>query len=119
MVSFLIDSGSSCSAISEREADLMNLEIALFPERKQESVGFGGAFKSRIINCPIHLTFGSDKQKYRITCNGNFFINCIPSDKTPEEREKLLQLVPSVLGMDLLGHFETRLTANSVELLAS
>lgn len=116
VVSFLVDSGATYSAISEKELELMGLGSSIFPEEKKTSIGFGGTFRNRVVNCPVHLTFGSDKQRHRIVVDGGLKIICIPPDKKPEERERMLQLTPSILGMDVLCKFNVHIYKRTIEL---
>jgi hypothetical protein len=118
MVSFLVDSGSKFSAITEKEATIMRIDISSLPYTKEESVGFGGFFKNRNINREVILTFKSNQDEYRIKF-GSFRVNCIPPDLTREERERLIQVTPNVLGMDILRLFKTYLDINHVELVLS
>lgn len=117
VISFLVDSGSNFSAISEKEAEVMGLDCSMLPEAKGEAVGFGGTFRTRVINSTVYLTFGLDEQKHRIAYSSGLKVVCIPPDKTPEEREKLLRFTPCVLGMDVLGNFEVHIYRNRVELV--
>lgn len=88
----------------------------MFPEEKKMAIGFGGTLKNRIVNCPVNLIFGSDEQKHKIVMDGGLKIICVPPDKEPQEREKLLQFTPSVLGMDVLGNFDVHIYKKRVEL---
>jgi hypothetical protein len=117
IVSFLVDTGSNFSAISEKEAESMSLDCSMLPEAKKEAVGFGGAFRMRIINSTVYLTFGSDEQKHRIAYSSGFSVVCVQPEKTSEEREKLLRFTPCVLGMDVLSNFEVHIYKNRVELI--
>jgi len=115
-VSFVVDSGATYSAISEKELELMGLDSSIFPEEKKISIGFGGTFRNRIVNCPVHMTFGSDEQKHKIVVDGGLKIICISPDRKPEEREKMLQLTPSILGMDVLCNFNVHIYRRRIEL---
>jgi len=117
VINFLVDSDAVFSAVYEKEATLMGLDCSLFPEAKREAVGFGGTFRTRVINSVVYLTFGSGDQKHRIAYSSGFKIVCVPPDKTPAEREKLLRFTPCVLGMDVLGNFEVHIYKNRVELV--
>ena len=117
MIDFLVDTGSIFSALSEKEATLMGIDCSELPEAKGEAIGFGGLFKTRMINKLVTLTFGSGNQEYRINYNSGFKVICIPSSATREEREKMLRYTPSVIGMDiLLAKFKTRVDEQKVEL---
>ena len=74
-------------------------------------------FKPKIINRPVTLTFGTDKDSLKINYNSGFKVTCIPPNTPLEEREKLLQYTPSVLGMDILYQFRTCIDRKSVELI--
>jgi len=115
MVSFLVDSGARNSAITEKEATIMGIDCSFLPYAKGEAIGFGGKFKNRIINREVILTFKSNKDEHRIKL-GSFRVTCVPPNLTREEREELIRLTPSVLGMDILRVFRTCIDANHVEL---
>jgi len=95
----------------------MGLDCSILPESKQESIGFGGTFRNKIINRLVFLTFKSGKEEHRIRYSSGFRVTCIPLDVSREEREKLLRYTPSVLGMDILRNFETRISKRKVELI--
>lgn len=116
IINFLVDTGSAFSAITEKEANLLELDRAFLPEAKQEAIGFGGTFKNKIINHPVILTFKSQKDEHKITYSSGFQIICIPPDVTHEEREKILRYTPSVLGMDILRQFQVYVDKRKVEL---
>jgi len=115
IVSFLVDSGSKFSAITEKEATIMGIDCSSLPDAKMEAVGFGGSFRNRNINREVILTFKSNQDEHRIKL-GCFQVNCIPLNLTREEREKLIRLIPNVLGMDILRTFRTCFDAGQVEL---
>lgn len=105
---FTLDSGSSFSAISEAEAILAGIDCSDLPFAKLETVGFGGFFKPRIINREVELTFATDQGEHKITRSG-FMVVCPPSDINEETRKRLIELTPSVLGMDILGKFDVHI----------
>jgi hypothetical protein len=117
MVSFLVDTGSLFSAITEKEATFMNLDCSLLPESKGEAIGFGGTFKTKMINRLVTLTFKSDDGEYKIQYSSGFRVVCFPQHIPSEQREKLLRFTPSVLGMDILSKFEVPVNKKKVELL--
>ena len=65
MIDFLIDTGAVFSAISEKEATLMGVDCSFLPESKEEAIGFGGSFKTKMINRLVTLTFKSNKKEDR------------------------------------------------------
>jgi len=116
MIKFLVDTGALGSSISEKEATLMGIDIDSLPYFKGESVGFGGSFKPKIINRPVTLTFESGKDSKKIRYDSGFKVTVVPPNTDPEERKKLLQYMPSVLGMDILYKFRTCIDERTVEL---
>jgi hypothetical protein len=88
----------------------------MLPEFRTESIGFGGTFKHKVINRPVHLTFGSDNNRYTVNFASGFRVTCIPLDVSPEEREKMLRYTPSILGMDILSRFKLYLDKKKLEL---
>ena len=62
------------------------------------------------------LTFKSNKDEYKVKCGG-FEVICTPPNVTNEERDKLIQVTPNVLGMDILRRFKTCVDKNGVELI--
>jgi len=77
----------------------------------------GGFFKNRIINREVVLTFNGDEGEHKIVCGGGFLVICIPPNLPSEDREELIRLTPSVLGMDILRRFTTCVDENRVELI--
>jgi len=116
IVNFLVDTGSSYSALSERQATLIGIDCATLPFAKIESIGFGGTFNTKIINCLVTLTFHSEEDKLKLNYGAGFRVVCVPPDLDPMQKEKLLRYTPSVLGMDILSRFETRVSKRKVEL---
>lgn len=111
-----MDTGATHSAITEREATIMNIDCSALPFSKHESIGFGGLFRNKIINREVTLTFKSNEEEYTVKCGG-FEVVCIPPNLRGEEREKLLRYTPNVLGMDILYRFKTCVYKNQVELV--
>jgi len=117
IVDFLVDTGTTYSAITEKEATIMKIDCSLLPYHKLRSVGFGGFFRNRIINREVILTFKSNKDEYQIKRGGGFMVTCIPPNVVGEDREELIRYTPNVLGMDILRYFKTCVTKNQVELI--
>lgn len=117
MINFMVDTGSLFSAITEKEAILMGLDCSALPESRDEAIGFGGTFKTKMINRLVILTFKSDKKEAKIRYSSGFRVICIPTDLDKNVREKMLRYTPSVLGMDILTKFEVYLNKRNVELL--
>lgn len=116
IVTFLVDTGSKFSAITEKEATIMGIDCSSLPYEKGEAIGFGGFFRNRNINREVIVTFKSNKDEHRMKF-GSFRVNCVPPNLTGEEREKLIRLTPDVLGMDILRRFRTCVEENQVELI--
>ena len=89
---------------------------SIFPECKNLSVGFGGTFKNRLLNCPVKLTFGADKEKYTLPYDSGLRLMTIPFGLSARDKEIILQSTKSVIGMDVLRHFKTYIDKNKVEL---
>ena len=116
-VQFLIDSGASYSAITEKESELVGLDCTELPEAKFGAVGFGGTFRNKIVNRPVFLTFhATNDETYKIPYAQGFQIVCLPKQIEKEEREKLIRYTPCVLGMDILCKFKLYIDKKKVEL---
>ena len=94
---------------------LIGLDILILPDCAEESIGFGGIFRNKMINCPVKLTFGKE-QKYTVAYDSGFRVVVFPSEIKPQQREKLIRYTPSVLGMDVLGKFKVYIDKKKVEL---
>jgi subtilase family serine protease len=94
----------------------MGIDCSDLPEAKGEAIGFGGMFKTKMINRLVTLTFRSNNHEYEIDYNSGFKVICIPPNATKEQREKILRYTPSVLGMDVLLKFKTCVDEEKVEL---
>jgi len=116
VVDFLVDTGTTYYAITEKEATIMGIDCSSLPYFKREAVGFGGLFRNRMINRQVILTFKSNEDEYKIKC-GSFIVTCVPPNMTGEEREKMIRYTPNVLGMDILRRFRTCVDKNQVELI--
>jgi hypothetical protein len=103
---FLVDTGSVYSAITEKEAQLAGIDCSMLPDYRKHCIGFGGTFRNKITNRPVYLTFGSNNNLHKITYGSGFQIVCIPSNKSSDEREKIIRYTPCVLGMDILCKFK-------------
>jgi len=115
MVDFLVDTGTTYSAITEKEATIMNIDCSALPYFRREAIGFGGLFRNKMINRLVVLTFQSNEGEHKIKC-GSFLVVCVPPNTTGEEREKMIRYTPNVLGMDILRRFRTCVDKNRVEL---
>lgn len=116
IVNFLVDTGSTYSAITEKEARLLGLDLTMLPEARKRAIGFGGMFRNKMINRPVFLTFRSPSEEHKIPYASGFQVICVPSNATPEERENLLRYLPCVLGMEILGKFRVYVDKRKVEL---
>jgi hypothetical protein len=117
VIFFLIDSGATKSMITEKDAAVIGIDCYDFPECKQDSVGFGGTFKNRMINCPVKLTFGKgNSHEYCVHHDSGLRLIMIPPTVTGEDREKIIRHTPSVLGMDVIERFQLYLDKKKVEL---
>lgn len=116
IIHFLVDSGAVFSALSEKQATLLKIDCALLPDSKGSAIGFGGTFKTKMINSPVRLTFSSGKDRHTVNYDSGFRITCIPPSTKAEDREKLLRFTPSVLGMDVLSKFDLHIDKKRVEL---
>jgi hypothetical protein len=116
IINFLIDTGSSYSAITEKESDLLGIEYAVLPDAPKGAIGFGGKFKNKMINRPVYLTFKYLKEEYKMTYSSGFQIVIIPATIVGEDREEMFRYTPSVLGIDVLSKFQLYLDKEKVEL---
>lgn len=116
MADFLIDTGTTYSAITEKEATIMGIDCSLLPYYKYPAVGFGGLFKIRMINRQAILTFKSGVNEHKIV-RSSFRVISIPPTIVGEERERMIRYTPNVLGMDILRIFKTCVEKNKVELI--
>jgi len=116
MVDFLVDTGTTYSAITEKEATIMKIDCSSLPYYKRRAIGFGGFFRNRMINRQVILTFKSNEDEYKIKC-GSIIVICVPPTITGEERENMIRYTPNVLGMDILRRFRTCVDKNRVELI--
>lgn len=87
IVDFLVDTGTTYSAITEKEATIMNIDVSSLPYFKREPVGFGGLFRNKMINRLVVLTFKSNEDEHQIKCS-SFIVTCIPPNISAEDREK-------------------------------
>jgi hypothetical protein len=107
VVNFLIDTGAGKSILSKTDADALKIDAHSYPQCPHNSIGFGGTFRNRYLNCPVKLTFGIEStQKYTLHYDSGFNLLVTLSSIRMLEKEGLLRNTPSVLGMDiLLQHF--------------
>jgi len=110
-----VDTGTTYSAITEKEATIMGVDCSSLPYFKYEGIGFGGTFRNKMINRPVILTFKSNEDKHKIKCSC-FIVICVPPNIKGEEREKMIRYTPNVLGMDILCRFGVFVNKNQVEL---
>jgi len=116
MIWFTIDTGSVFSALSETEAILTGIDLSMLPFEKSDSVGFGGFFRSRILNKQIELFFHGDEGEHKIAQSAMKVIGP-PEDMEEKRRKELLTLFPCVLGMDILSKFDVHLYKKKFELI--
>lgn len=102
----------------EKDAALVGFDCYDFPECNQDSVGFGGTFRNRIVNCPVRLTFGKgNSEEFCVHHDSGFRLILVPPNASKEDREKLIRTTPSVLGMDVvLEKFKLYVDRHKVEL---
>jgi hypothetical protein len=113
----LLDSGATKSMITEKDAAIIGIDCYDFPECKEDSIGFGGTFRNRMINCPIKLTFGKgNAHEYCVHHDSGLRLIMVPPTVTGEDREKLIRSTPSVLGMDVIERFQFTIDHGKVQL---
>jgi len=95
----------------EKDAKLINLDCSFLPYEKKDSFGFGGKFKNKIIDRLVTLVFSSNNEEHRINCT-NFKVFCIPPNIPDKEREELIRVTPSVLGMNVISEFKLYMEKN-------
>ena len=102
----------------EKDAALVGFDCYDFPECKNDSIGFGGTFRNRMVNCPVRLTFGKDNNaEFCVHHDSGFRLVLVPPNTSKEDREKLIGATPSVLGMDIvLDKFKLYVDKRKVEL---
>jgi len=116
MIWFLIDTGSTESAISESEASLAKIDVATSPYVERGAWGFGGSFRYKVINRPVELIFRSTNGGYYTVPQSGFKV--IPAEHAnPDVRRRMLELTPSILGMDVLSKFQIQISRRKVELI--
>jgi len=95
----------------------MGLDCSQLPEtRGPPAIGFGGWFKTRMINRLVILTLKGDRGEWKYNYSSGFRVICAPPNLTGEEREKFLRYVPCVLGMEILAKFDFFMNEDKVEL---
>lgn len=87
------DSGATKSLLTEKDALLIGLDCFMLPDCAEESIGFGGTFRNKMINCPVKLTFGNE-QKYTVRYDSGFRVVVFPNEIDSQQREKLIRYTP-------------------------
>jgi hypothetical protein len=116
LIWFTVDTGANFSSISEAEAILMGIDCSTLPSATIEAVGFGGFFRPRVLNREVDLTFPTESGEYRLQRSG-FMVTCPPDSVRGKERDRIVEITPSVLGMDVLSHFDLHVYKKRVELV--
>ena len=118
-VDFVVDTGATYSALSERDAVLLSIDISSLPKARREGIGFGGRFTPRVRNKEANLIFYStDGDQYRLKKSGLRVITA-PENIDENTRKQLVARTPSILGYDILSRFELYMNKRIVELRIS
>lgn len=112
---FVVDTGSSFSAVSEADATLIGIDCSSLPLAKKRAIGFGGFFKPRMVDKQVELIFIADGKEYRVPRSG-FVVICPPDNIDAKTKQEITELTPSVLGMDVLSKFDIHVYKKRVEL---
>jgi len=98
-------------------ASLIGIDVTMLPDLKGESYGFGGRTRCKIINRLVELVFKTLEGTYYTIPWSSGFKVVLAQDEKEEIRRKLLEITPSVLGMDILSKFEIHMGRKSLELI--
>ncbi|MCI4368319.1 MAG: retropepsin-like domain-containing protein [Thermoplasmata archaeon] len=108
-VKFMIDTGSSVTILSLRDAEMMGIDGETLPRSPQKSVGYGGPMELRILE-NVMLVFAADDVKAKAIELRTVAVQYSPlKDKRVA---RMLYSVPTVLGTDALTAGEMTLWAD-------
>lgn len=99
-VKFLVDTGSSATILSLRDAEMMGLAVASLPHSSQKSGGYGGAIELRLLQY-VMLVFVTDDLKTKCVEMPHVAVQFSPVKNLRERR--MIYGVPTVLGTDALA----------------
>jgi len=118
-VDFLVDTGATFSALSEREAVIIGIDLPTLPREYRGEIGFGGEFTPRVLNKETRLTFYGTRGTTYTHRIRDLRVISPPENLDREKREELLARTPSILGYDVLSDFELHMNKRKVELKIS
>ncbi|MFH1590953.1 MAG: hypothetical protein ABIC95_03415 [archaeon] len=121
-VEFVVDTGSPYSFISY--GDALKFQIPLSQYTKSEALQFGGSTYNRV-QLP-HLDLYVFKEGWKAAeelseeylLRMNIEINALKTTKKGKEKERLAQMMPSIIGMDFLEKHKMGLFVNPSEKIA-
>lgn len=99
-IKFLIDTGSSVTILSLREAEMAGLKVEELPRSAKKSGGYGGAIELRLLNNVI-LVFASDDFKAKSVELPSVAVQYSPL--ATKRAERMVYSIPTVLGTDVLS----------------
>jgi hypothetical protein len=96
-VKFLVDTGSSTTILSLRDAEVMGLDVGSLPRSPKKTGGYGGRIELRLLN-HVMLVLASDDLKPKTVLLPSVGVQYSPLKERREER--MIYSIPSVVGAD-------------------
>jgi len=104
-VYFLIDTGASRSLLSERDARILGIDYGRLELQKEPLVGLGGTLPVYKTPGECSLTFRTSEQKGHVESFPHFDVVRVEIEDE-KKRRLVFNLIPSLIGMDLLPRFK-------------
>jgi len=114
-VYFLVDTGATRSLISEKDAKILGIDYTRLELQDQPLVGLGGTSPVYKIKAECKLTFKTSDRKGHVETLPDFDVNKVDIEDE-KERKTVFNLIPSLIGMEILERFKLITTKNEAYL---
>jgi hypothetical protein len=98
-VKFLIDTGSSATILSLRDAEMAGLSVDALPRSPTKTGGYGGAVELRLLE-HVYLILATEDSKAKSVELSSVSVQYSPIEA--KRRNRMVYSVPTVLGADTL-----------------
>jgi len=114
-VYFLVDTGATNSLISEKDAKILGIDYAKLDLQERRLTGLGGTAPVYKTKAECKLTFRTFDKTGHVETLPNFDVTRVDIEDE-KERATVFNLIPSLIGMELLERFTLVATKNGAYL---
>lgn len=110
-IRFVVDTGASYTSIADKDALRLGLDYSKL-EKSQKVIGVGGTAVEAFLLKGINIIFRDSKSSYYVEKLSE--IRVLKHTTKNEQQNMIVNLIPSLLGIDILKNYEIKFNKNGV-----